>query len=271
MGRKGDGMKTIGFIGSGNMGGAIIRSIAPLKRWDVLIYDIRTDISSLLAEETGATAVDLPQLLDQADIIVLAVKPQTLPSLFPTLSKLKNKWWMSMAAGVSLQTLSEGLQSEEVIRIMPNMAASVNKAVTALSAYKNASAAWIEEASDFVNSFGSLHLISEDQFSAFLGVSGSGIAAVFRFFHAMALGGVQQGLPYIDALKLIIDTAESASALIKATKRGPEEFVTRICSPKGTTIELIKVLEEHAFDAALMNAVEAASEKALQLERETHT
>ena len=260
-------MKTIGFIGTGNMGGAIIRSVSPLKSWQVIVYDVRSEVAALLAQETGCVHASFEEVLSRSDIIVLAVKPQILPSLYPKLKGQGKKGYISMAAGVSLETLTENLGTKEVVRIMPNIAASVGKAVTALAVHPQASKELADESMRLVRSFGSAHVLEEKYFGAFIGISGSAIATVFAFLHGMAMGGVHEGLPYGKALELISDTAQSAIALVRSSGRHPQELLTQVCSPGGTTIESIQVLEAGAFAGLLMESVEAASERAQELER----
>lgn len=259
-------MKTVGFIGAGNMGGAIVRSVAPTKRWKILVHDVNSKAAEELGRQSGAISVSLQELLTDSDVIVLAVKPQVLPSLYGTLANQSGKEWISMAAGVSLETLATRLGSTQVIRIMPNIAAAVGKAVTAVAPHPEASDALVEMALGFVGTFGSAHLIQERLFGAFIGISGSAIATVFSFLHGMAMGGVREGLSYNQSLELISDTAESAIALIRSTSRHPEDLMTQVCSPGGTTIESMQVLAENAFTGILMDSVSSASKRAQELE-----
>jgi pyrroline-5-carboxylate reductase len=232
----------------------------------VLVHDVRAEAAQQLARESGSESVPMERLLAEADIIILAVKPQVLPALYATLSSRPGKDWISMAAGVSLETLAASLGTTQVVRIMPNIAASEGKAVTAVAPHPDASGRLVEEALSFVRSFGSAHLIDQRLFGAFIGISGSAIATVFAFLHGMAMGGVREGLSYAKALELIGDTTEGAIALARATGRHPEELMTQVCSPGGTTIESMKVLAENSFTGVLMESVSAASGRAMELE-----
>jgi pyrroline-5-carboxylate reductase len=264
-------MKTMGFIGCGNMGGSIIRSVGPTKMWRTLVYDVRQEVAEQVAQASQSQACSFDDLMQSSDIVVLAVKPQILPSLYASLKGYRGKKWISMAAGVSLDTLANALDSVEVARIMPNLAASVQKAVTAVAVHPKASADLTDLAMQFASTFGAAHNLPEQHFAPFIGVSGSGIASAFAFLHGIALGGVHEGLPYRSALDLICDTVESATALIRAGKMHPEELLTQVCSPGGTTIEMVQLLHEQGFKGTLMQAVEAASQKALLLEEQAKT
>jgi len=251
------------------MGGAIIRHIAPQKKWNILLYDIQSDVARNLALKTASKQVELQPLIEQSDIIVLALKPQVLVTVFEQLSAWGPKQWISMAAGVSLETLTGALKSENVIRIMPNLAASAGFSVTAMSSAAHADAAFIEEALSFLQSFGEVHSIDEALFSAFTGLSGSGIAVVLEFMHAMALGGVHEGFSYHQALEIALGTCLSAVKLQSLSAQHPQQLVSQICSPQGTTIEAIKHLGAANFQSTVMQAVEAASQKAKKIEEIT--
>jgi pyrroline-5-carboxylate reductase len=259
-------MKTMGFIGCGNMGGAILHSVVPTNTWNVLVYDIQTHVAKQAAQTTGAQACSFDELMEKADIVVLAVKPQVLPSLAPELRKYDGKLWISIAAGISLDTLSTYVNSKNIARIMPNIAASIQKAVTAVAVHPEASLELQDIVLHFSQSFGSAHLLPEHLFSAFIGVSGSAIATAFEFLHGIAMGGVHEGLPYTTALSLISDTVESATALVRQTKRHPQELLTQVCSPAGLTVKTMQVLYEQGFSGTLMESVEAASQGAIEME-----
>lgn len=259
-------MKTFGFIGCGTMGSAIAECIAPLQNAKILLYDVREEAAKKLASSTNATVVSLTELLEQSHIVVLAVKPQVLPLLYNQLGKYQDIRWISLAAGVSLATLSKQLHSNNIIRIMPNIAAAIGRSVTAVCPHEQADPHFIEEAMAFVNNFGTGHTLEEKDLAAFIGVSASAIATGFAFLHGIAMGGVHQGLPYAKALALISDTIESATALTRQTHQHPQELQTQVCSPGGTTIEAMKVLGESGFMGILMESVAVASQKTRDLE-----
>lgn len=259
-------MKKIGFIGNGNMGSAIVRHVASLKQFSILLYDVDKSLSDALAKETQSSATSLNSLLEQAEIIVLAVKPQTLPSLYPILSGFKNKRWISMAAGVTLKTLKQNLASNQICRIMPNIAASVGKSVTAITFTDEATQDFQNESQSLVSSFGSVYPLDETLFSAFTALSGSAIATVFSFLNGLAMGGIKEGLNYQMALDIMVETTIGACSLLDESKEHPESLISRVCSPKGTTIESIKVLENGNFKGVLIDSVSAASLRSKELE-----
>lgn len=261
-------MNKIGILGAGNMGSAIALALSSGKEWQVSIFDTdRTKLESLTCC-TAAETVDA--LLQSADLLLLAVKPQVLPSLYPLLRKggSRQKRWISIAAGVSLETLTENLGTEEVVRYMPNLAAKVRQSVTAVTPGSHASVSLKEQALAIAELFGSAFLLPEEQIAAFTGISGSAIAYVFQFFHALAMGGVKEGIPYPQALSIARETCLSAAALQKKDDTNPVELATRVCSAGGTTIEGMQALADGLFDSTVMAAVSSASEKFRRLEEQ---
>jgi pyrroline-5-carboxylate reductase len=259
-------MNKIGIIGAGNMGGAIAQALLMEKDWQVSIFD--TDKAKLEIFAGCTIASSIEELVQSSDLVLLAVKPQVLPSLYPLLRKAgsRQKRWISIAAGVSLETLTENLGTEEVVRFMPNLAAQVRQSVTAVTPCLKASVSLKEKALVVAELFGSAFLLPEDQIAAFTGISGSAIAYVFQFFHALAMGGVKEGIPYPQSLAIARDTCLSAAALQKKDHANPVALATMVCSAGGTTIEGMQALAEGSFDATVMAAVSASSAKFRLLE-----
>lgn len=258
-------MQKLGIIGCGNMGGAIARSL-PGK---AIVYDSdprKVEDLKKLADIEAASSLE--DLLAKVECILLAVKPQILPSLYPLLRKQQSnkKAWISIAAGVPLSVLAKELESEEVVRFMPNIAASQKAAVTAYAAHQNCSEEHIAYARSIAQSFGQAFALNEHQFSAFIGISGSAIAFMLQFCHALSMGGVKGGIPYSQALEIVSATMNSTNALLSSSKSHPVELATMVCSAGGTTIEGMQALSEGAFDAVVMHAVHASCEKSKAME-----
>ncbi len=255
-------MKRIGIIGAGTMGSAIARSLTG----GALIYDSQTSQSERLSGVQGITiAASLEALLEESETVILAVKPQTLPSLYPALSR-HDKLWISIAAGVPLSRLQSGLQSERVVRLLPNIAAGDKKSVTALAAGPRCREASIAEAKEAAACFGAVIPLEEHLFGAFIGISASAIAFMLDFVHALSMGGVAEGIPYPKALEIAAATMGSTTALITSSGRHPIDLASSVCSAGGTTIEGMEALAEGAFEATVMRAVRASAEKSRNLE-----
>lgn len=261
-------MKQIGIIGAGAMGSAIAQALIASQQWEVVVYD--TDPNQVSKIQGCSPASSLEELVSGGDLFLLAVKPQVLPSLFPALREAgsASRRWISIAAGVNLATLTEGLDSREIVRYMPNLAAKVCQSVTAVVPSDAASASFTEETLEIAHLFGSAFLLPEEQIAAFTGISGSAIAFVFQFIHALAMGGVREGMPYPFALGIARDTCLSAAMLQKESNEHPVTLATMVCSAGGTTIEGMAALAQGGFDATIMEAVSASVDKFHELEEQ---
>jgi pyrroline-5-carboxylate reductase len=264
-------MKKIGIIGFGNMGAAIA---AGLKNQD---REIRIGITELRPEKAASARDSLGvevfpgngELLSFADICVIAVKPQELPGLFTEIKdKAKNKKIISIAAGKKIDVFKKALATPYVARFMPNLAATEGKALVGISYSEEVDASFREECQAVARAIGTPCEVPEYLLSAITGLSGSGIAYVFSFIHAMALGGVKSGINYAKSVEIAIATIEGAAAVLRAGKQNPVEMLSRVISPAGTTIEGVAFLEKSGFNYAVMKAVEKASKKAALMEKD---
>ena len=255
----------ISVIGCGNMGGAIASALADAQ-WEVSVYDKSEERAAALAEHANIMALSSMEEASGSAAIILAVKPQVLPSLYESLREVETGLWISIAAGVPLSVLEDHIGTENVVRFMPNIAATGRKSVTAIAAGSEVSKEEQDLALSIATSFGSAYFIPENLFPAFIGISGSGIAYFFEMMHQMAMAGVKAGIPYPEALAIVRDTAVSAAETLKLTGKNAIELETMVCSAAGTTIEGVKALQDGSFASAVMNAVERAAEKSLELE-----
>ena len=259
-------MNTIGFLGCGNMGSAIIKQLAKDPSYTLLCYDAIKEVAQKVAHENNIKSESYDEVLKHSTIIILAVKPQVLPSLYESLRKYPHIKFISIAAGVTLSTLSTQLQTHNVVRFMPNMASSIGKSVTAITYDEVCDNMFADEAIKIGKSFGKTHILDESLFASFIGISGSGIAMMFSLFHNMAQGAVHSGLNYSSALSIIADTAMSAGALINESNEHPSALITKVCSPGGTTIEMMRALSDASFESAVMDGVIEAAAKAQALD-----
>ncbi len=247
---------SVGFIGCGNMGGAIFsalrRSVPELK---ISVFDPDERKTSVLDAHVCLTPVEAAET---SDITVLAVKPQILPQVCQDLPQGR---YISLAAGISLEQLSELLPGSEVIRFMPTMAALASSSPVAVCWNQELRPAWTDDALEIAQCAGQAIPIDESLMPAFIGVSGSGIAFIFQFIHALALGGTLSGLSYERSLELSKETMKGAVAFLEQTQMNPAEAVTLVTSPGGTTIAGISALEAGGFTPAVMKAVQTATEK----------
>jgi len=267
-------MHTIGIIGTGVMGTAIATGVhAAHPSTGIVLFDINRKTGQALAEEIGGTFAQSPKdviqtVKQESGTMVLAVKPQHLEGLAREIGKdCEGLRLISIAAGRSIQTIEHLFPGSSVIRFMPNIAAKIGKSIVAVAALEGTDPDFLEEAQTIAGSLGEAVLLDESLISAFTGLSGSGIAYVFSFIHALALGGTENGIPYPKALTIAVETLLGAAELVKETGANPAELITRVTSAGGTTIKGIAALEKGAFTSLIMDAVRCATEKAETMEK----
>jgi len=269
-------MNTIGFIGLGNMGSAILSSVAKSSLYNTIaIFDIDDNKCNSLKNELQKDNVkitiysNISELVNDCEIVMLCVKPQILPSLYSQIKKLPNRdpLYISIAAGVSTQTLKQNILSDRIIRFMPNLAAKCSKSVTAVCGCANSGEQDKNIALNIAKTFGQAFFLDEKLFSAFIGISGSAIAFVYEFAHNLALGGTHEGINYDKSLEIVFATIDSAKSLYEEDKENPISLMTKVCSAGGTTIEGIKTLSDYNFSSAIINSVINTTEKSKDLEK----
>ena len=255
-----------GFIGCGNMGGALIKALSKSTK-DILIADAFKEKAQSVAEENGVSASTVDDVLSSCYRIFLAVKPQQLEALL-TESKdvlLKRKpLIISMAAGVSIKKLQGYLdQTLPIIRIMPNTPVSVGAGMIMYAA-----SPLVKDVDSFLYDMrfaGRLDAIDEKLIDAGTAVSGCGPAYMYMFLEALADGGVACGLPRDKALLYAAETMKGAAETVLNTGRHPEELKDAVCSPGGSTVMGVKALEEGGLRSTAINAVCAAFERNKEL------
>lgn len=261
-----------GFIGTGNMGGTLVAAAAKAVNADcIYISDRNETAAKSLAERVCCNLAEKNEwIAKNCDIVFLGVKPQVLPSLIkeilPALKKRADKpLLVSMAAGVSLQTLSElTLGAFPIIRIMPNTPAAVGEGMM-LYAVKDASKEQTDAFLEAVSLTGRVDLIPEQLIDAASAVSGCAPAFVYMFIEALADAGVKCGLPRDKAIEYAAQTVKGAAKNVLESGVHPAQLKDAVCSPSGSTIEGVNALENGGFRGTCMNAVTAAYEKTVKL------
>lgn len=264
-------MKQIGLVGFGFMGSAVVRSVrTQFPKLSIGMVEKDTARRDIAASEYGARDyTDRPaELIAESDAIVIAVKPQDFAAIAPQISAGENSpLYISVLAGTSIETLSRRLGTDRIVRIMPSLVAEIGRAVVGMSFGPGVGKADRKLAHSVADGMGTVMEVQEPILAAITGLSGSGVAFVFSFIHALALGGVSQGIPYTAALEGAREVVGGAAALLTESGLHPEEMVSRVASPAGTTIAGLTELYEGSFSATVIAAVGAAADRARELER----
>lgn len=250
----------IGFIGAGNMGGALASAAAKKKENRVLVYDIDSQKAQKLAETIGAQNCQKETLIKESDYIFLGVKPQVLETaIAPIKPDLENSGavLISMAAGVSLQRLLS-LVNMPAIRIMPNMPVGVGEGMTVYCADEKVTKDQIEKLVEAMSFSGKWDALEENDIDAATALSGCGPAFVFKFIKALIDAGVEIGLEPQKAEKYAVQTVVGAAKQLYAANNTPEELVRAVCSPGGSTIEGVKTLDNCDFERVVSSAVKSS-------------
>lgn len=260
----------IGFIGTGNMGGALARAAA--TGGHTLLLANRTPAkAAALAKELGGTVCPNAEAAEAAELLFLGVKPQGLPGLAGELAPVLQARRgnapvvVSMATAVTLRELDAMLGGGlPLIRIMPNTPAAVG-AGTILYAAQNVTDAQLNAFRAVLAQAGLLLPLPEEKIDAASAISGCGPAFCFQFADALALGGVRAGLSYPDACRLAAQTMLGAAEMLLQGGEAPDVLKMRVCSPAGTTIEGVLALEQGGFSYTVQNAVTAAYRRTVDM------
>lgn len=268
---------TLGVIGVGNMGAALVRGIVragALPPDQIAIADADAGKTSALAGELGVhVSADNAELAGASEYVVIAVKPNTVQAVVEGISAslvAGGQTVVSFAAGVKMSSLSAWLPSHvapPLIRVMPNTPALVGAGAMAVAPGPGATEDRVEKLAQILGAIGEVVVVDEALMDAVTGLSGSGPAFVFVMVEALADGGVAAGLPRAVALKLAAQTVYGAGKLVVESGQHPGALKDMVASPGGTTIAGLAELERSGFRGAVLSAVRAAANRARELSR----
>lgn len=265
--------KRLCFLGCGNMGEALVSGLvlSGASRPEAIVCtDVREERLEELRTRYGVqTTTDNLEAVRASEVVIYAVKPQLMAEVLKETAELldMSKLVISIAAGVQLRAIESLLQKElRLIRVMPNIAASVKESATALSAGKHARREDVELAMSIFNSVGKTVFLRENYLmDAITGLSGSGPAYIFIIVDALADAGVKMGLSRKDAQYLAAQTVLGSAKMLMETREHPGQLKDRVTSPGGTAIAGIHTLEKGGLRTTLINAVEAATLRSKEL------
>ncbi|MBI1830548.1 MAG: pyrroline-5-carboxylate reductase [Planctomycetes bacterium] len=263
---------SIGFLGAGKMATALAQGwihagLTTNKK--VCASDPVASAREHFAKTTGAPAVaDNSQVVRQSQTLVLAVKPQNIADVLNEIKPSLNSAHLliSIAAGVTIKQIGAVVGAEHrIIRVMPNTPCLVGASASAYAASSSATAADVQLTERLLASVGRAVQVPEKQLDAVTGLSGSGPAFVAMVIEALADGGVRMGLPRDLAMLLALQTVFGSAKMLLETGLHPAQLKDMVASPAGTTIAGLHALESAGVRGALMDAVEAATLRAIEL------
>lgn len=254
--------KTIGFLGFGKMAQSIAAGIA--EAGSLQYYDPAEGSQHEAARALKLHRSPNPRELETAsDVLLICVKPQDMKTALEPLEG--NKSYISIAAGISVETVLGYLPnpSARVARVMPNLGATIGQSVSGIY---SADSELRQETVDLFSRIGMAFSVSrESLLHAVTALSGSGPAYAFLFLQSMGEAGIKQGLPADQSFQMAARTIRAAMDLFLESGEHPGQWITRVSSPGGTTIDGLATLEDHAFRAAVIRAVEAAADRSREL------
>lgn len=261
-----------GFIGAGNMGGAL--AVAACKNsqpYTIALADHDARKAQALAESCNAVVADNAAVAGESRFIFLGVKPQVLPDVLEELSpvlaaRFDRPVLVSMAAGVTMNAITTALGDDyPVIRIMPNTPAAIGEGMILYTVNDEVTADDEQDFLRLMGAAGTFDKLPEKLIDAGSAVSGCGPAFVYLFIEALADGGVECGLPREKAIRYAAQTVLGAAEMALTSGKHPGELKDAVCSPGGTTIAGVHALEDGAFRSTVMDAVTAAYRRTREL------
>ena len=259
-------MKT-GFIGCGNMASAIIGGILPSgisTPEDLVASDSSPAARERIVKELKISSASNRETAMQSDILFLSVKPQFYPDVISEIADCVRPETVivTIAPGKTLAWLREQFGRDlKIVRTMPNTPAMVKEGMTGVCPNAQVTEEDLARVMAILESFGKAEVVPEHLLDVVTSVSGSSPAYVFVLIEAMADGAVADGMPRAQAYKFAAQAVLGSARMVLETGRHPGELKDMVCSPGGTTMEAVRVLEEKGFRSAVIEAEKACVKK----------
>ncbi len=259
----------LGFIGCGNMASAMMKGIIAnniVDKEDIIGSDVLDDCRDRAKTSLGIeVTADNNEVVDKADVVVLAVKPQYYEQVITGIkdSVRDRQIIVTIAPGKTLAWVTEQFGKKvKIVRTMPNTPALVGEGITAACYNEFVTEDELEMVVNLLKGFGRCEVISENLMDVVVSVSSSSPAYVFMFIEAMADAAVADGMPRAQAYEFAAQAVLGSAKMVLETGKHPGELKDMVCSPAGTTIEAVRVLEEKGMRSAVIEAMKACTRKA---------
>lgn len=257
----------IGFLGIGNMGGAILKGFLAngINGNNIFIYDIDTlKLNEYKKDFNVNICLNYEQLLQNIDFLILAIKPNIFLEVLNDLKNYINSYKptiISIAAGISIKDIKNIIDNNVgIVRIMPNINAEICLSTSAYC-YDNIKEENLNTVTYLFEKIGSLFYIPEEKFSIFTAIAGCSPAYIYLFLDSIAKGAQKMGINKKEALQIAIDVTIGSANMLKNSNKHSWELIDNVCSPGGTTIEGICTLEENNFQQIIVKAIENTIKK----------
>lgn len=262
-------IKTIGMIGTGNMGSAILRGIVDagyVRPGQITVFDVSRKRTREIEEDLPGihVAQSCAETADLSDLVILAVKPLYIQEVIDEMSgSLRGKAVLSIAAGWSVSMLEKALSGTGAtwLRVMPNTPAMVGEGMTAICDETTFTQEDFDFAKGIFDAVGKTKVLPERLFDGVIAISGSSPAYVYMMIEAMADAGVREGIPRTYAYEMAAQSVLGSALMVLSSGTHPAALKDAVCSPGGTTIEAVAALEKTGFRNAILEAMHVCAEK----------
>lgn len=258
----------LGFIGCGNMASAIMSGIISnglMDAKEIIGADVFAPSKDKVKANLGIQIAESNrEVVEKAEAFVLSIKPQFYEEVIREIkdSVREEQLIITLAPGKTVAWLEEQFgKPVKIVRTMPNTPAMVQEGMTAACPNANVTAEELEYVLSILHAFGEVEVVPEKLIDAVVAVSGSSPAYVYMLIEAMADAAVAEGMPRVQAYKFAAKAVMGSAKMVLETGKHPGELKDMVCSPAGTTIEAVKVLEETGFRGSVMQAMEVCAEK----------
>lgn len=264
----------IGFIGTGNMGGAILKGYSSRAKEEgnqIIAYNrTRAKVEAIAKDHPMVIAADIKELVEEADIVLLGVEPQNFDDVMPQIAPYftDEKIFISIAAGITIAYLEGHLGSgAKIVRTMPNTPIMFGLGTTAMVRNKNVTDADFEKAEAIFKAGGITGEVTEDLIGAVIGVSGSSPAYTYMYIDALTKVGAQNGMDEEMSKRFAAQAVMGAARMVMESDESPEQLRDNVCSPGGTTIEAVNKLIDNGFEEKVIEGAQASVDRAEEMSK----
>ena len=262
----------LAVIGVGNMARAVITGIraSTVEVDEICLFDKNTEQYSLLPDIglKYKNADSIASAVERSDCVLLSVKPQNFEDVLKeiaTVDEYQNKLYITIAAGITVQSVSDALGGARVVRVLPNLPMTIGMGVSVICKNKHVATDDFKFVCSLFESSGSVLLIDESDMNRIIGVTSSSPAYVFKFINAVYQGALAQGLSEEGLLDAVCDVFIGSASLLKQLSDTPSELISKVASKGGTTEQALLKLNEADVDNAIYQAMLACTKRADEL------